>query len=398
MPYTIPLTKSHVTLIGLASLLTLSILTFPHSYISHNTPYLRRSSESTTDPSHLAAIANSTLGFQSVFAINFAARTDKKDTITLTSALTGFDVEWLLAVAAEDVSTKAAPPTWNHSLQSPGALGCWRAHMDAMQHIVHDHISTALILEDDADWDILLKSQLHQLSDAMHKLTNTTTFFPTNPYTLNWDLLWLGHCRAGPSSLPQQIYTVPHDPTVPPIPHRRAKWRQQHIPPFILHNSNRVIFRAYAGMCTAAYAVTLPGAQKILSAVSLTSQNNPVDVSFSSLCRGKLIDDFRCFATYPPLFGSHRAAGSGVRDSDLNDVSDARGGEGWHGEYTWDIVYPAAMNIGRWVGGRTTARAQWVGNAMQDETAFGAELPLGDVQWIELERLPVEHVTGINVF
>ncbi|KPI36495.1 uncharacterized protein AB675_4323 [Cyphellophora attinorum] len=358
MRYTLPLTRTHVAPNGLACLLTLSILTFPHSQISQSLPYLGRNSEATTYLASLA-VSNHTLGFQKIFVINLPARTDKKDTITLTSALTGFNVEWLPAVLAEEVSAKAAPPTWNYTLQTPGALGSWRAHMNAVQHVLHNRLPTALILEDDADWDVLLKSQLHQLSDAMYKLSYTTQSEPSNPYTLNWDLLWLGHCRAGPSSLPQQIYTIPNDLTVPPIPHRRAKWRQQHIPLFIRQNSTRVMFRAYAGMCIGAYAISRSGAQKILHGMSLSSQNNPADVSFSSLCRGKLtVDEFRCFATYPPLFGSHRAEGMRNRDSDLNDITETNGGESWHGEYTWDVVYPAAMNVGRWVTGLGTAKAQ----------------------------------------
>ncbi len=48
--------------------------------------------------------------FQKIYAIGFEGRTDKRDAKALASSFTGFDIDWVPAVAFEDVSPKAAPP------------------------------------------------------------------------------------------------------------------------------------------------------------------------------------------------------------------------------------------------------------------------------------------------
>ena len=145
-------------------------------------------------------------------------------------------------------------------------------------------------------------------------------------------------------------------------------------------------------MCTAAYAVTFSGAQKILAAVSLTPQNQPVDMSYSSLCRGKLVPGFSCYSVYPPLFGSYRPAGPASRDSDINDKTDK-----WHEEYTYDIVYSVAQNVGRLVVGETMVRAQWE-DVERPEMEVDKELPLGDVQMWELGTMEQREIHGVNIW
>jgi Glycosyltransferase family 25 (LPS biosynthesis protein) len=37
---------------------------------------------------------------------------------------------------------------------TPAKLGCWRAHANLWSRMLSEHITTALIVEDDADWDV----------------------------------------------------------------------------------------------------------------------------------------------------------------------------------------------------------------------------------------------------
>lgn len=56
-------------------------------------------------------------------------------------------------------------------------------------------------MEDDADWDVSLKSQLHTVAEKTPILGNVALDQRTlNPYGDEWDLLWLGNCAtpAGP--------------------------------------------------------------------------------------------------------------------------------------------------------------------------------------------------------
>jgi len=48
--------------------------------------------------------------------------------------------------------------------QSAPIVGCWRAHLNVLQDMVRRGISSTLIFEDDADWDISFKSQLVQFA------------------------------------------------------------------------------------------------------------------------------------------------------------------------------------------------------------------------------------------
>ena len=40
------------------------------------------------------------------------------------------------------------------SVLSPAQLGCWRAHANLWSRMLSENITTALIVEDDADWDV----------------------------------------------------------------------------------------------------------------------------------------------------------------------------------------------------------------------------------------------------
>ena len=66
--------------------------------------------------------------------------------------------------------------------------------------IIDEGWSTALILEDDADWDINIKGQLRMFANISRVLTNARydpISSPTsNPYGLEWDILWLGPCAT----------------------------------------------------------------------------------------------------------------------------------------------------------------------------------------------------------
>lgn len=95
------------------------------------------SSEDSHEPETPAAdidrVSNNTLGFSKVFVIGLPERSDKRDAIALSSALTGFHVEWVDGVKGEDIPDKALPfgvereKLWNTN------LGSWRGHMTAVR-------------------------------------------------------------------------------------------------------------------------------------------------------------------------------------------------------------------------------------------------------------------------
>lgn len=205
--------------------------------------------------------------------------------------------------------------------------------------IVERNISTALILEDDADWDVRIKSQLQVFAQAARAFTqpmgkdgmrNTMarTFTPApdehsplefplaglpqdlhpklSPYGDDWDVLWLGHCGTEfpqrsafdqekkekstihPSHRPPLMRViVPNDPTVPSPDHMKAH-------PFALKDAmadeypahTRIVHASKATTCTQAYAVTQQGARKLLWQFGLQTLTSGWDFMLRDWCDG----------------------------------------------------------------------------------------------------------------
>ncbi|KIV96149.1 hypothetical protein PV10_00052 [Exophiala mesophila] len=308
-------------------------------------------------------VYNSTLGFEKIIAIGFPSRTDRRDAVILGASFTKMEVEWEAGVSFEEVPVNAAPFTWDFEAQTTGALGSWRAHMNVLQRIVRENIQTTLIIEDDADWDVHLKSQMSEMAYGLRALQQAPRS-TRSPYGPAWDMLWLGHCRVGSTDDEQEFWVVDDDVTVAPTVNRTSFFRNRHSPEITRRNNTRIFFHANAGMCVQAYAVTYDGARKMLAAISLQPRNQPFDVSVSAICRHKFLDPFVCYGAFPPLFSTHRFAGPTSRDS---DISIAEEPDLIHEEYTKDLVYSTIMNIPRLVQGLNSVQPQFKGQNIPDQ-------------------------------
>lgn len=244
--------------------------------------------------------------------------------------------------------------------------------------VVHRNLSSALIFEDDVDWDIRLRQQLSAFARASSLLTehldpslylvrevpnpetpelsihngsslnpisskiysiNLSTISKTIPLSsspygnpANWDILWLGHCGAGFPRPPQSmglssanvVLTNPDDPTVPLPKYLRAH-------PFgpldALAESHpvhtRVYHRASGGaLCTVAYAVSQRGARKLLYEFGVRSWSRIWDVELGDWCArsrssGQGGNDNICVTVQPPIFAHHHPPGG---ESDIGGL------------------------------------------------------------------------------
>ena len=171
-----------------------------------------------------------------------------------------------------------------------------------MRRIVKQNLTSALILEDDIDWDIRVKSQMTDFARAARLLVQPLagTFDehldPTWPrprapseghvdLTLDdqhavtqptdspfgdirrWDLLWLGHCgtrfpRGTDENVPLGRIAIA-DTTVPEPRHLDMELGNDELsseyPPH-----TRVVSRARVNTCSLAYGVSQPGARRLL--------------------------------------------------------------------------------------------------------------------------------------
>lgn len=226
--------------------------------------------------------------------------------------------------------------------------------------MINNDYSTALILEDDADWDVSLKPQLREFARGLHALKGTDQVSNEAPYGTDWDLLWIGGCASGPNVNETSFYAIPMDPTVPRSHHRSTwggpteKWKEQY--PELAEDSTRFIYRAEMGCCMFGYAVTYKGAENILSALSVDHVDKPVDNALGDLCAGLYgRRKIECWAPFPNLIGTYRKAGSAFRDSDIEKTNMAD----FHEEQAWNMVYSTRRNIQRLVAGEDTVFSQW---------------------------------------
>jgi hypothetical protein len=170
-----------------------------------------------------------------------------------------------------------------------------------------------LILEDDVDWDIHLKSQLSDFAHGTRYLQNQTTSDRTHsPYGDGWDLLWLGHCHDTIDEQDTRTYVIQNDPTVPAVDQLQIN------NPELLHrwpDHSRIVHVVGKPICTFGYAISYEGAQKILYALSVKELRGLFDNALSWWCTGK-DQGARCLDAHPAYFVQHRAAGGPGKNSD----------------------------------------------------------------------------------
>jgi hypothetical protein len=175
------------------------------------------------------------------------------------------------------------------------------------------------VLEDDVDWDIRFRWQMGEFGREIKKLNGMLgrgkdtakdtdagafldftglTVLPqkilpkraeySTPYSLDWDVLWLGHCgthlpqtsNSTSVSQPTDRVVLFDDLTVPASITFANDQSTYPLHTRILHRSNRTL-------CTLAYAVTQTGARKILYEHGIRNFEKGYDFALSKWCDGK---------------------------------------------------------------------------------------------------------------
>ncbi|KAK7964352.1 hypothetical protein PG988_011326 [Apiospora saccharicola] len=217
---------------------------------------------------------NSTLGFDAILALSKGGETWRVQGLHAAGALTGVNV------------TIAPQPTWSKEMidafaamgpkDGPkpgfGSAAAWLAHIDLLKHVIQSDLNSALIMEDDVDWDVNIKEQLSQAAVAVREHTKAP-FEAHNPYSSLWD-----------------------DPTV--VRHSSyegfaAGYINDHFP-----EGQRAVYRSQGAICSYAYAVNRRGVRKVLEYVS-RGQEQAFDTKLFHGCREGALD---CISVNPELF------------------------------------------------------------------------------------------------
>ncbi|KAJ5764849.1 hypothetical protein N7520_004408 [Penicillium odoratum] len=301
------------------------------------------------------AIENRTLGFGKVLAINLPNRPDKRDNIVLGSSVCNFQVEFVDGVTPDAIPPKTYPYNWNPD-HTASEYAARRAHLDGIRRIVEQGLGSGVIIEDDADWDLNIKTQLQSFALAIRALQGASKTPTSSPYGDDWDVLWLGHCGLEcKTNLP--YYESEDDLTVLEARHFLPYWRDP--PAFERSDHSRMVCTAQDAVCSSFYAVSYHGAQKILAALSV----NPfglaeeidigaqMDVALGRMCGHGYL---RCFAPYPAITGTFRSAGAAEKGSDIHQEEEGN----TVGFASWGMLYSTMLNVQRILRGQPV-KATW---------------------------------------
>jgi hypothetical protein len=187
-----------------------------------------------------------------------------------------------------------------------------------IKFVITSGFSTALIIEDDADWDVEIKSQMRQLSKNIRKFMGTDPE-DKRPFGDEWDVLWIGHCGEA-ANKPTAYFEYPDTNRIDGKMY--LGWAKKFWVDYISEGHRRIQM-AIAPICLFGYGITHSSAQKILTLLGVRGDEG-IDVLMQKQCAsGKL----RCLVVVPQLMVHHelpkesgytspRREGDGIGSSD----------------------------------------------------------------------------------
>ena len=258
-----------------------------------STSYGSRSSTSTTT-------TNSP--FSHIIAINRLKRLDRqkrlhhilKNAINL-SPITDYTIQVATDKDTDWASNQRAQAINNMNV---GEIAVYASHVAALSRVVRDQLPYTLILEDDVDMDV---NMINQVKSVMYPLKSP---FNTSLKALDWDIVYFGHCLEERNNPREILYrSLPIPPPPRHIWSKHPALSKAMTSVFSNPYSDQVfgLAKAVRPLCLHAYAVSLPGALKILSAIPVTTPEIHLQ-----------IDD-----TIADLFGAAAAASSHDVDVEL---------------------------------------------------------------------------------
>ncbi|CAG8536361.1 10398_t:CDS:1, partial [Diversispora eburnea] len=174
--------------------------------------------------------------FEHIYCINLPSRSDRKEKVISIAKFHNLDIDFIDAVDFQDEKIL------EHYLADigPRHKACYASHYKTFELIVSNNYQSALILEDDVDFEVDIKDFLNVIQP----------FLPND-----WDMFYLGNCYWDTSNI---IYY-------------EGK----------VYGYNLVLSKSVSPGCSHAYAVSLKGAQKLLE--MLVNITKPFDIALIAL-------------------------------------------------------------------------------------------------------------------
>ena len=193
-----------------------------------------------------------------------------------------------------------------------GSALAWLAHLNLLREVQRQGYETALILEDDVDWDVSIRWQMKRVSTAVRWLTaeddggrpysdninDKEAWQAPEPYGHAWDVLWIGNCgedvTGGVEAKSATEMQSWHDSTVIA---NEAYDGWAHNSAMLLPKGTRAVVRSRGPICSFAYAVTIAGAARVVELAGKGSHEG-FDTKLSELCKER---ELRCISVFPEI-------------------------------------------------------------------------------------------------
>ncbi|ORY16391.1 hypothetical protein BCR34DRAFT_597681 [Clohesyomyces aquaticus] len=285
--------------------------------------------------------ANSTLDFQEILYISMPWRTDRQDALSLLAAISGIKMKLIPGINPSDMHVKGEPHMLNgQNMTGSPALGCWRAHANAWKYMIDNDIESALILEDDIDWDVNIK-EIFGLWQWQLKYNNTIRWGRENvkkgwkedcPYGCDWDELWMGQCNNKVNKNRLDLHWTYEDPNGPDLDSLHDWSKKEMTQVWNVTSDNRsgnqmrVTSATYGPLCTMGYAVSRMGAMRMLYNIGgWKGLGSPVDLEIQYKTNDGLLSGY---TMTPPAFTVWRLGGNKDSDNDPNIEKNNNAGTG----------------------------------------------------------------------
>ncbi|CAD0028647.1 unnamed protein product [Aureobasidium pullulans] len=153
--------------------------------------------------------------------------------------------------------------TKNGSLITRGSAMAWMGHLNVLRWFLDSGLETMLVMEDDVDWDIHLRtSQIVTPEQAGGYWGNSE----------EWDILYLGHCGDMFSSHSwaneTEVPRVAVSDTTLPSPEYMHILTRRFLREIGIPVKTRVVHKSVSPLCTFGFALSRPGARRLLTDVA----------------------------------------------------------------------------------------------------------------------------------
>ncbi|GAM82525.1 hypothetical protein ANO11243_005070 [Dothideomycetidae sp. 11243] len=236
--------------------------------------------------------------------------------LILAANITRLDVTIPNQPAWKDSDVKALKAD-KGSLLSRGSALAWLGHLNLLRWFLSTDLETILILEDDVDWDIHLRTtQVPRVAATVRHLLSKSKqdgeLDTPDPATAggywgsadDWDVLYLGHCgdamKPGKWNFRVQRASF-YDETLLPRKKLEKKTRKL-LRSIALPDNVRVVHQSVQPLCTFGFALTRTAARRLLYEIANKegeSGTPAYDVRVLEACRDM---GLRCWSSTPELF------------------------------------------------------------------------------------------------